>query len=42
MSSLWVTFEAFKASISLQKTSIVTNLKEKQSEESLVSLILEH
>ena len=40
MSLLWVAFEASKASISLQTSSIVTNVKEKQSEESLASLIL--
>ena len=40
MSSLWVAFEASKARISLQISSIVTNLKEKQSEEFLASLIL--
>ena len=40
MTSLWVAFEASKASISLQIYSIVTNLKRKQSEESLASLIL--
>ena len=39
MSSLWVAFEASKASISEQIFTIVTNLKEKQSEKSLVSLI---
>ena len=40
MSSLWVAFEALKAGISLQISSIVTNLKEKHSEESIASLIL--
>ena len=40
MSSLSVGFEASKERISLQISSIVTNLKEKQSEEFLVSLIL--
>ena len=40
MSSLWVAFDASKANIALQISSIVTNLKEKQSEESLASLIL--
>ena len=39
-SSLWVDFEASKASISLQISSVVTNLKGKKSEESLTSLIL--
>ena len=38
MASLSVAFEASKAHISLQ-TSILTNLKEKQSEEFLASLI---
>ena len=41
MSSLLVAFEASKASISLQISSTVTNLKEKQSEGSLASLILQ-
>ena len=40
MSSLWVVIEASKARVSLQISSIVTNLKEKQSEEFLASLIL--
>ena len=40
MSSLWVASEASKAGISLQISSIVTNLKEKQSKEILASLIL--
>ena len=40
MSSLRVAFEASKARISLQISSIVTNLKEKLSEKSLASLIL--
>ena len=40
MLSLWVAFKASKARISLQISSIVTNLKEKQSEEFLASLIL--
>ena len=40
MSSLSVGFEASKERISLQISSIVTNLKEKQSEEFLASLIL--
>ena len=40
MSLLWVAFEASKARISLQISSVVTNLKEKQSEEFLASLIL--
>ena len=39
-SSLLVTFEASKTRISLQISSIVTSLKEKQSEEFLASLIL--
>ena len=39
MASLSVAFEASKAHISLQISSIVTNLKEKQSEEFLASLI---
>ena len=39
MSSLWVAFEASKASISEQIFTIVTNLKEKQWEKSLFSLI---
>ena len=41
MSSLLVAFEASKASISLQISSTVINLKEKQSEGSLASLILQ-
>ena len=40
MLSLCAAFEASKARISLQISSIVTNLKEKQSEEFLASLIL--
>ena len=40
MSLLWVAFEASKASIPFQIPSVVTNLKEKQSEEVLPSLIL--
>ena len=40
MSLLWVAFEASNANISLQISSIVTNLKEKQSKESLAFLIL--
>ena len=39
MSLLWVAFQASNANISLQISSVVTNLKEKQSEESLASLI---
>ena len=37
MSSLWVVIEASKARVSLQISSIVTNLKEKQSEKFLAS-----
>ena len=40
MSSLWVAFEASKARISLHISSVVTNLKEKQSEDFVASLIL--
>ena len=40
MSSLLVAFKASKARISLQISSIITNLKKKQSEEFLASLIL--
>ena len=40
MLSFWLAFEASKASVFLQISSIVTNLKKKQSEESLASLIL--
>ena len=39
-SSLSVAFDASKANVALQISSIVTNLKEKQSEESFASLIL--
>ena len=40
MSSLWVAFQASKARISLQISSIIANLMEKQSEEFLAFLIL--
>ena len=40
LSSLQVAFEAYKVRISLQISSTVTNLKEKQSEEFLAFLIL--
>ena len=40
MSSLWVAFEASKARISSHISSVVTNLKEKQSEDFVASLIL--
>ena len=40
MLSFWLAFEASKASVFLQISSIVTNFKKKQSEESLASLIL--
>ena len=40
MSSFWVAFKASKASISLQISSIVTNLKKKQPEDIVASLIL--
>ena len=40
MSSLWVAFETSKVSVSLQIPSLVTNLKEKQSEEFFACSIL--
>ena len=40
MSWLWIAFKAPNANISLQISSIVTKLKEKESEESIASLIL--
>ena len=40
LSSLQVAFEAYKVRISLQISSTVTNLREKQSEEFLAFLIL--
>ena len=39
-SSLWVAFEASKAGISLQISSMVTNLKEMQSDGFLARFIL--